>query len=173
MTTRFLYSLLLVLGLCCTSFGVEHATYLSTAEIDYNPKANRLEIALKIFPDDLSETLSYAAGRTIEIGTQQEHPEATEKIKAYLEQKFRFTVNNKPKAFRYLGREMVREDLFVLWVYLEIPKIRQLKQLSLHNSILTEYHEEQRNYVMFRASKEERYTRSIAVRGMEDLVLKE
>lgn len=150
----------------------DHPVYLSKAEIDYDAKANRLEIALELFPDDLSEAISEQEGRVIEIGTEREDKAATTYIQKYLEEHLQFTVNGKDKAFRYLGREIEKNQLTSLWVYLEVPNIRRLKSLVLSNSILINYKEEQQNFVYFRESKGGRYTRQVATRGGEELVLK-
>ena len=150
----------------------EHPVYLSKAEIDYDQGANRLEIALELFPDDLSDALSKQEGRTIEIGTDFEADHATTYIHAYLKEHFKFKINGREKEFRYLGREIQEDRLTSLWVYLEVPHITRLKSLALRNSILIHHQEEQRNYVLFRENKKGKYKRHVATRGGEELVLK-
>lgn len=150
----------------------EHPVYLSKTEVDYDTKANRLEIALELFPDDLSEAISKREGKTIEIGTDREHEQATTYIQDYLEEHLQFTVNGRAKAFRYLGREIHKKQLTSLWVYLEVPNIPRLKRLVLRNSILVNYQEEQHNHVLFRERKVGGYARHIASKGVEELILK-
>lgn len=168
--TRLFYGILIMLC-CCLAFS-EHPVYLSTADIDYNTKSNRLEIMLELFPDDLSEALSEESGRSVEIGTKREPVNAEELVVGYLEKRVEFEVNGKAKAFRYIGRELVKERFFVLRVYLEVPNVPRLKTLSMRNSILVHWNEEQKNYVNFRADKSGSYSRSVAIKGDEVLVLK-
>lgn len=164
--------LMVVVLLLGSTAADDHPVYLSKAEVDYDTKADRLEIALELFPDDLSEAISEQEGRVIEIGTAREDKAATTYIEAYLKDHFQFTVNGKYKAFRYLGREIGEKQLTSLWVYLEVPNVHRLKSLVLKNSILTNYKEEQRNYVYFRENKAGQYTRKVATKGGEELVLK-
>lgn len=168
---RLLY-VLLILSLASGTAFSEHPIYVSTAEIDYNAKAKRLEIALQIFSDDLGEVLTQIEGESIEIGTDREHAQATELIKKYLKGRFDFTLNGKQRDFRYLGRKSENDDIYSLWVLLEVPNVRRIKSLTLHNSVLMDLHEEQKNYVKFRTSREELYARKVAIRGEELLVLK-
>lgn len=164
--------LLAILMIYASIAAGEHPVYLSKAEVDYDTKANRLEIALELFPDDLSEAISKQEGRTIEIGTDREHEQATIYIQDYLEEHLQFTVNGRSKAFHYLGREIQKKQLTSLWVYLEVPNIPRLKSLVLRNSILVNYQEQQHNHVLFRENKVGGYTRHVASKGGEVLILK-
>lgn len=150
----------------------EHPIYLSTTEIDYNKKAKTLEIAIKIFSDDLGEALSEEKGTTIEIGTDREHKEATALITEYLRKHFVIELNGKPKAFQYLMRKKANEDFYATWILLEVSKVRSIKSLKLTNSILIDYNDGQQNHVKFREDKKQSYTRSVAREGYEQLVLK-
>lgn len=163
-------------GLCLIAFSLlsfsAHPIYLSTTEIDYNKKTKTLEIAIKIFSDDLGEVLSEEQGTTVEIGTDREHKDATALITKYLEEHFVVELNGKPKRFRYVTRGKIQEDFYATWVLLEVPKVTKIKSLKLRNDILMEYNEGQQNYVKFREDKTQSYARSVAVEGQEQLVLK-
>src|SRR5688500_14334850 len=60
---RWLMLLVCVLG--AFSKAEAHPYHISVAEIKYNPKTQSLEIALKLFTDDLEETLSKLAGKPV------------------------------------------------------------------------------------------------------------
>ncbi|MFK7797099.1 MAG: DUF6702 family protein [Aureispira sp.] len=149
-----------------------HPIYLSTTEIDYNKKTKTLEIAIKIFSDDLGEALSDEQGTTIEIGTDREHKEATTLITEYLRKHFVIELNGKPKDFQYLMRKNVREDFYATWILLEVPKVRYIKSLKLTNNILVDFNDGQQNHVKFREDKSQSYARSVALEGYEQLTLK-
>ena len=163
-------------GLCLIAFSLlsfsAHPIHLSTTEVDYNKKAKSLEIAIKIFSDDLGEALSEEQGVTVEIGTDREHKDATALITKYLKEHFVIELNGRFKPFRYITRENVREDFYSTWILLEVPKVTKIKSLKLRNDILIEYNSRQQNYVKFREDKTQRYIRSIAVEGQEELILK-
>ncbi|MGH1335432.1 MAG: DUF6702 family protein [Aureispira sp.] len=163
-------------GFCLIAFSLlsfsAHPIYLSTTEIDYNKKAKTLEIAVKIFSDDLGEVLSKEQGTAVEIGTDREHKDATTLITKYLKEHFVVELNGKPKAFRYVTRENVREDFYATWVLLEVSKVSKIKSLKLTNNILMEHNDGQQNHVKFREDRTQSYSRSVAVEGQEQLVLK-
>lgn len=163
-------------ALCLVAFFLlsfsAHPIYLSTTEIDYNNKAKTLEIAIKIFSDDLGEALSEEQGSPVEIGTDREHQDATSLITEYLEEHFIVEVNGKKKPFRYVTRRNVREDFYAVWVLLEVPKVNNIKSLKLTNDILMGHNEGQQNHVKFREDKSQSYTRRVAVEGEEQLTLK-
>lgn len=164
-------------GFCLIAFSLlsfsAHPIYLSTTDIDYNQKAKRLEIAIKIFSDDLGDQLSQEQGTTVEIGTDREHQNATSLITEYLKKHFIIEVNGKQKPFRYLTRKIVKDDFYAIWILLEVPRIHKIKSLKLTNDILMEYNESQQNYVKFREDKSQSYTRHVAVKGHPQLILKE
>lgn len=168
---KYIFASFCLVAFVCLSFSA-HPIYLSTTEIDYNKKNKTLEIAIKIFSDDLGEVLSEEQGETVEIGTDREHQDATALITEYLEEHFVVEVNGKKKPFNYVTRRNVREDFYATWVLLEVPKVYNIKTLKLTNDILIDYHEEQQNYVKFREDKSQSYTRSVAVEGYEQLTLK-
>lgn len=149
-----------------------HPIYLSTTDIDYNKKAKTLEIAIKIFSDDLGEALSKEQGTTIEIDTDREHKDATALITEYLRKHFVIELNGKPKAFKYLMRKPDQQDFYATLILLEIPKVRYIKSLKLTNNILIDFNDGQQNHVKFREDKSQRYARSVAREGYEQLILK-
>ncbi len=140
--------------------------------MDYNKKAKTLEIAIKIFSDDLGEVLSEEEGTVVEIGTDREHQDATSMIKDYLEEHFVVEVNGKKKPFRYITRKTTQEDFYAIWVLLEVPKVNNIKTLKLKNDILIAHKNGQRNYVKFREDRDQGYTRHVASEGQEELILK-
>jgi hypothetical protein len=149
-----------------------HPIYLSTTEIDYNKKAKTLEIAIKVFSDDLQEALTKEAGEPVEIATDREHKDATALIIDYLTDHFIVEINGKQKPFRYLTRRVVQDDFYATWILLEVPKVGNIKSFRLKNDILIEEKDGQQNHVKFRESKDLSYARSVAVEGKETLQLK-
>jgi hypothetical protein len=149
-----------------------HPIYVSTTDIDYNQKAKTLEIAIKVFSDDLGEALSKEQGTTVEIATDREHKNATALITEYLRKNFVIELNGKPRDFKYLLRKKANEDFYAIWILLEVPKVRSIKSLKLTNNILIDYNKGQQNYVKFREDKSKSYARSVALEGHEQLVLK-
>lgn len=127
-----------------------HPVYVSNTEIDYKKKDKRLEIAVKIFSDDLEDAISEIKGTTVEIGTDREHEKATEYIIEYFQKHFELTINSKKVPFEYVTRKLVRKDFFATWVLLKVEKVKNLKSLKLRNNLLIDYHSEQQNIINYR-----------------------
>ncbi|KAA9340791.1 DUF6702 family protein [Adhaeribacter soli] len=139
---KFRLYTLIVLALLGIGLRAEaHPYHVSIAEVSYNPKSQALEIAIKVFTDDLEKTLSDAAKKPV---TLQQSPDVKSQLAAYLKKTFQVEINAKqvlPQKF--LGFE-TEDD--AQWLYLEIPvKPEQLKQLTLRNKVLFETFEDQMN----------------------------
>ena len=136
----FLLALLLWSGLT----SARHPFYLSVCDIYFNPQAQSLEVAVKIFTDDLEAAIEAQGSGSVGLGTAEEHPELPRFLERYLRQQLSFTVNGEPTAFAYLGKEA---ELDATWLYLEIPGVPQLADLQVENRLLFELFEDQRNPV--------------------------
>lgn len=164
-------SFLVLIAVVLMSF-LQHPIFVSTSEIDYDKEEKRLEIAIKIFSDDLEKVLSATKGETIEIGTSREHPKATEYITEYLRTHFKLEVNGKDTEFEYVNRELIKDEFFAMWVLIQVPKVSKLKSLVLENSILLDFNDGQQNHIKFRDSGEGTYIRKVTSKGYEEVVLK-
>ncbi len=129
-----------------------HPVYVSVAEIEYKSETKSLEIGLKIFSDDLSDALSREAGQTVEIGTEQEHKEVAIWLQKYIKKQFFLYADGKNVEYNYVGRELVRQDFFAVWIYLEAKNIDNLKNLYVKNTILQELFATQNNVINFRCN---------------------
>ncbi len=153
MKLRILLSLMVILTCLAAS---DHPIYVSTAEIDYKTKERRIEMAVKIFSNDLQSAISAKEGNRVEIGTKQEEAAiATKYIKEYLHENFKLYSNDKELEWEYVGRELDRQDDFAIWVFLKVEKVRKLKDLVLYNNILIEHQEGQKNKISFRTDSEQ------------------
>ena len=129
-----------------------HPIYVSTTEIDYKPTEKSIEIAIKIFSDDLEDVLSASNGINIEIGTDREHPKAKEYIMNYLRKHFQLEVNDKTIEYEYVAKRMIKKDFFAMWIFLKATKVRKAKSIKLTNNILIDFHPKQQNIISYRGS---------------------
>lgn len=164
-------SFLILIAVILMSF-MEHPIYVSTSEIDYNKEDRQLEIAIKIFSDDLEEVLSIEKGEKVEIGTDREHPQATAYIVEYLREHFKLEINGKEASFEYVNRKLIRDEFFSMWVLIQVPRINKLKSLVLENDILVDFNDGQQNHIKFRDSGEGSYIRKVTTKSYKEAVLK-
>ena len=121
-----------------------HEFHLSLTEITHNKESKSLEIAIKLFTDDLIVALENAGAPKMEIGTEEEPPAANEYIESYLKAHFKLTVNGKPAEFNYLGKEA---ELDATWCFVEVKDIRKVQSLEVQNSFMLEAFDDQTNMV--------------------------
>jgi len=121
-----------------------HDFHLSLTEITHNEEKRTLEVSIKLFTDDLLVALQKAGAPKMELGTEEEPPQANEYIESYLKAHFKLTVNGKPAEFNYLGKEA---ELDATWCYVEVKNVRQVQSLEVQNSFMLEAFEDQTNMV--------------------------
>lgn len=141
---RFKIVVILLFALGLTSFSNVHKFYVSVTEIEYNPKAESLQIISKIDVDDLEKTFQQRYGKEIKLKKNKDGEKIEQYIAKYLQQKIEISVNGKAYSFKYLGKEY---DLNTLIFYLEIPDVPEPKTISVKNLILTDMFPEQKNLV--------------------------
>jgi len=135
---------LLLLFIGFSSFKTEHKFYVSVTEIEYNEKAESLQIISRLFIDDLEDLLQTRYDKSIRLGKSNESVKAHDYIKKYLSKKIEVQLDGKPVEVKYLGKEY--EDDMVL-LYLEIPNVSSLKKIEVKNALLTDMFDEQKNLV--------------------------
>lgn len=121
-----------------------HPFYVSICQIDFNKKDCSLEISLKLFADDLLLALENSGATKIYLGEQEENPQTDTFIFEYLKSNLKFKVNNKTENYSFLGREIETD---VIWIYLEIKNISELKKIDVECKLLTEVLDSQSNII--------------------------
>jgi len=129
-----------------------HPIYVSTTQVEYNEKNKSLDIAIKIFSDDLESAISQSIGKSIEIGTEKEASNATELIIDYVKKNFSLEVNGKEVEYKFISRKLEKKDFFAMWILVQVNKVRKIKSLKVMNNILIDLHDEQQNIISFRDS---------------------
>lgn len=139
--TRFLLFFIVLIGLGSWSM---HKFYVSLTEIRFNSESDRMEVSIRIFPDDLDRALFEREGIHTQLGTELELPEADSLLKVYLLDQFYMEVNGERLKLEYLGKE---PEADAIWCYLESEQLGEPSDYLVYNSILTHTFEEQVNIV--------------------------
>jgi hypothetical protein len=121
-----------------------HDYHASITDVKYNPLTQNLEVAVKVFMDDLENALSRQSGTKVIYSSTSE--EVKKHITNYLNTTLAFELEKgKPLNTKLLGSE---EDVDVVWMYIEVPVQRPtLAQLYIKNAILTDLFTDQMNIV--------------------------
>ena len=104
--------------------------------------------------DDIETALNSDYKINLQLTTKNELKNNDIYFKRYLKEKIHFKVDNIPKEFKYIGKEY---DGDLVYFYLEIENINQLKTIDLTNNILTKHFPEQQNLVQSRKRGDKTY----------------
>ena len=138
---RILFFFLLLLGFGSWSM---HKFYVSLTEVRFNSESDRIEVSIRIFPDDLDRALFLSEGIHTQLAPELKLTEADSLLKMYLLDHFTLEVNGERIELEYLGKE---PEADAIWCYLESEKIGEPSEYLVYNSILTYTFEDQVNIV--------------------------
>lgn len=130
---------------------VAHPFYVSICQLNFNRETSSVEISLKIFADDLGAGLEKAGHRNLYLGESKEDPKTDSYLFEYLKSKLRFKINGQPVSYQFVGKEL---DDAVVWTYLEIQHVNDLKSVEAECSVLVEVYDTQSNIVQVEKDKE-------------------
>ncbi|HWY09983.1 MAG TPA: DUF6702 family protein [Bacteroidia bacterium] len=124
--------------------GKPHPFYLSVTDMKYNDKSKSLEIACKMFTNDLETALKKTSNKSVDILNPKNKPEVEKILFDYITKRLSVNLNGKIKNLKFIGYE--KEDE-VIWTYMEIEKCEKPKQVIIQNSLLYDFLKEQINLV--------------------------
>lgn len=136
--------LFLLLFFSLSSFNTDHKFYLSVTEIQYNEKAQSLQIISRVFIDDLEKLLQSRYDQSIHLTKKGDGEKVSDLIKKYLGQKMKVELDGKPYKLNYIGKEYEND---MLLLYLEVPDVPEFKKIGIQNAVLTDMFSEQKNLV--------------------------
>jgi len=132
--------LVLFLGLLFPNL---HPFHSSVTEMTYNQTDQSWEISIRLFQDDLEQTISSNLGKKFRMVPGDAASEKA--LDAYLRKHFRFHAGKQiTTPYRWLGTEQQQD---AIWVYLEIPTKSDLVESYLENSIFLDEFDDQTNLV--------------------------
>lgn len=115
---------------------VLHKYYVGVTEINYNKEAKTVEIAVKLFTDDLERALEESGEKErLFLGEKNENEATNEAIIAYLTQNFVVEINGKEYSWNFIGKEA---DIEACWSFLEIKNVKRINELKVINNALLE-----------------------------------
>lgn len=123
-----------------------HAFHISKTDMVFQPTEKSMQITMHIFIDDLESALEKQGLSKLFIGTEREKQEVNSLIFNYLQNSFAVQLNGKKTAYTWVGKETTK-DKQALWIYLEIKNIREVRNISVENRVLTEVFADQKNIV--------------------------
>lgn len=123
-----------------------HPNHATLAVAELNPKTGRLEVALKVDPDDLERAIRKATDSKI----RPEDPAAEAHVEAYIRERFAVRPpagkSDRPRRLKWVGMDVKVDEA---WLYFEIP-IRGIWRLRITNTVFFDLEDGQVNTLNLR-----------------------
>lgn len=142
--------LLTAIGFWLTAFSL-HPYYMSVTEFEYKPAEKEVQVACKIFTDDLEGTLKKEYKRKVDILNASAKKENEQLLNSYLQQHLRLQLDGKPVVLKMIGFEQEGE---AVWIYLVANNTAAFKSAVVFNDLLYSYREDQLNIIHFKNKAE-------------------
>jgi len=121
-----------------------HKYYISLTQIDYNLHEKSLHITMRLFIDDLEKSLNTNFKKEFKLDTNKELAKTNDFIAFYLNTHFNVKVNDTLRNYTFLGKEYEND---VIYFYIEIDSISNIKNIAVQNNILISEFETQQNII--------------------------
>lgn len=124
--------------------GAKHPYYLSVVEVNHNATDKTLEISCKIFTNDFQTTLEKNYNTKVDLITPKDKAAADKWVSDYINKHLSFKVDDKAVSFSYVGYEKEDEAIYS---YFQVDNIASVKKITVTNSILHDFSDQQINIV--------------------------
>ena len=143
---RAAFGLAAIICMTGQSATAAHPFHTSHAEMEFNPKTKKLEVALRMYPGDLERAVARMQKSPVRLEKTQN---INDLILRYVNSTFltRSKDSKKWQSAKWVGKEL---NVKTIWVYVEIPCKDGLDGLVVRNRIFHELQANQINTVDFR-----------------------
>jgi len=122
-----------------------HPLHVSVTEISMNEKEKRLEITMRVFVDDLEETMRKRLHQpAFDILKPPVGVTVDDVMRDYFKSHFKLSLDKKDQVIKMLGHE-TDGDAFVF--YLEVNHVKKWKSIEVTNDAMSETFDDQSNLV--------------------------
>lgn len=140
-----IYKLLItVLVFTTLSFTAVHKYYVSITQIEYIKEKQSVQIITRIFIDDIEKLLRTRYNDSITLQENEQEVEIDSYIQKYLKSKIEIDINNQPVVLNFIGKEYEAD---LVYCYLEIENVKEIKSFSIKNKVLFDLFPEQKNVI--------------------------
>lgn len=121
-----------------------HPFFISICQIHHNSESKTLEVAIKLFANDLETAMGAEQTSALRLGTDRENPDADAHIANYIQQHLLLSVDGTSVTGEFIGKEYEAD---VVWCYIEVPDIPTVSKLEVSNRLLMNEFPSQTNVV--------------------------
>jgi len=124
----------------------EHPFFVSVTDAHYKKNIRSLEIAQKVFWDDMEEALKKKYNSSVNLSKGMPVDSLEIWLKNYTLRHHEWKVNGQKLNLEYVGSE-IEDD--VIWLFLLARNVDEPKKIEIKNSLLTDYFQDQKNVTHF------------------------
>ncbi len=119
-----------------------HPFYVSVTEMSLNSKTKSLEISCKMFAEDIEDVLKQNYKVRVDLSNDKMQVQNNKLINDYILKHFSINIDSKATAIKFVGFEKEKESVYCYFEALNVPAIQKI---SVNNTILQDYKQEQIN----------------------------
>lgn len=124
---------------------LSHPFHVSLAEVEYNPESKSLEIALKVWPEDLEKALQRMEKKKIDLDGRKDLDRLIER---YVKRNIYVSEDGKKiNEIQWIGQEIGIKEA---WLYFEIPTGQPPVGFRFKNTLFFELQDDQVNIFQFK-----------------------
>jgi hypothetical protein len=136
---KILVGVLLFFG----AISFKHPFFVTVTEVEYSTKSKELGMSIKVYPDDLEETLRKFNGKKYDV-IQGDKKQVSLVLEQYFKKHLSIKLNGINKPYQFLGYEIDKESV---WIYCNISNQAGVKSIEISSDIMYEYRPEQTNII--------------------------
>jgi hypothetical protein len=133
-----------------------HPFFVSVTEINHNAKDKTIEIACKMFTDDLETSIGKSFNMKMDLINPKDTVAADKAVAEYIKKHFHLKVDGKPVQIEFLGFERESE---AIWSYLQVTNVPSVKKIEISTSILFEASDKQINLLHVKVNGDRKSTK--------------
>jgi hypothetical protein len=137
------YLKILLAPLLVLVLAFNHPFYVSVTEIEYSSKTKEVGISVKVFPDDLEESLRKFNGNKYDV-VQGDKKIIGPVLDKYIKQHMRILLNGTAKSYQWMGYEIDKESV---WMYFSITNQPGVRSIQVQSDLMYTYKQEQTNII--------------------------
>jgi hypothetical protein len=119
-----------------------HPFYISVTEMSLNSNTKSLEISCKMFAEDIEDVLKQNYKIEVDLDNNKMQAQNNKLINDYIMHHLSINIDAKTAALKFVGFEKENESVYCYYEVLNVPSI---KKLTVNNTILQDYKQEQIN----------------------------
>ena len=137
------YPKIVIAPLLILVLAFKHPFYISVTEVEYSSKTKEVGISVKVFPDDLEESLRKFNGNKYDV-VQGDKKIIGPVLDKYIKQHMRILLNGTAKSYQWMGYEIDKESV---WMYFSITNQPGVRSIQVQSDLMYAYKQEQTNII--------------------------